>query len=103
MSTPTGNTDTMTQASTDESPMADAARQTYVLRIGLGRTRVAARTSRLGVGDVVELDVRSQAPIELLCDERVIGRGQALEVDDKIALRLVDVTTRQGQEAHGNA
>lgn len=46
---------------------------------------------KLGNGSVVELDRGAGEPIDLLANDRCIARGEIVAVDDRFAIRIVEL------------
>jgi flagellar motor switch protein FliN/FliY len=46
---------------------------------------------KLGNGSVVELDRGAGEPIDLLANDRCIARGEIVAVDDRFAIRIVQL------------
>ncbi|MEM7409183.1 MAG: flagellar motor switch protein FliN [Myxococcota bacterium] len=56
---------------------------------------------QLGKGSVVELDRNSGEPADLFVNGRLIGRGEVTTVEDRLAVRIVELTPGDGQERSG--
>ncbi len=65
------------------------------LEIGRRKMRIAD-VMRLGPGQMVELDKRAGEPLELLVNGRVIGRGEAVVVGDRYAIRITEILGPEG-------
>lgn len=69
-----------------------ASDATAELRIEFGRTRLAADDAeRLETGGVVALEQPASAPVDLLCDGQLIGRGELLVMDEQICVRVTEL------------
>lgn len=72
-----------------QNAAAQAPQEGMSVRIELGRQWVAGEdASRLDVGSVVELREPSDAPVELRCGARPIGKGELVVVDGRLAVRV---------------
>ena len=78
--------------------MAGAADMEFVsdvpLRISVevGSARMLVRdVLRLGEGSVVELDHMAEEPADLYVNGRLIARGEITVVDDRLAVRVVEL------------
>jgi flagellar motor switch protein FliN/FliY len=83
---------------TDEAPEV-AGDQGVVYDIPIEITAVLGVASlkvnqllKLGRGAVVELDRTVGQPIDLRIDNRLIGRGEVVVVDDHLAVTLTEIT-----------
>jgi flagellar motor switch protein FliN/FliY len=66
------------------------------LVIELGRARLTVRElAQLSRDDVVELDRLASQPLDVLVGGRVFARGEVVIVDDRVAIRVIEVL---GQE-----
>ena len=68
------------------------------LEIGRRKMRIAD-VMRLGPGQMVELDKQAGEPLELLVNGRVIGRGEAVVVGDRYAIRITEILGPDGRHA----
>jgi flagellar motor switch protein FliN/FliY len=50
---------------------------------------------KLGNGSVVELDRGAGEPVDLLANDRCIARGEIVAVDDRFAIRIVELVRPQ--------
>ena len=58
----------------------------------LGSTRMIVRDLlQLGQGSVVELDKLAGEPIEVLVNGKLVARGEAVVVNEKLGIRLTEV------------
>lgn len=68
------------------------------LEIGRRKMRIAD-VMRLGPGQMVELDKQAGEPLELLVNGRVIGRGEAVVVGDRYAIRITEILGPDGRKS----
>jgi len=62
--------------------------------VELGRSKVLIKDLlQMREGSVVELDKMAGEPLEVYVNSRLIARGEAVVVDDKVGLRLTDVVS----------
>ena len=62
------------------------------LTVEVGATRMPLReVLQLGQGSVVELDRESAAHADVLVNGRLVARGDLTELDDRLAVRIVEV------------
>ena len=60
--------------------------------VELGRTRMLVRDLlNLGQGSVIELNKLAGEPMEILVNEKLIARGEAVVVNEKFGVRLTDI------------
>ena len=65
--------------------------EAVALRIGYGEVRLAqAAASALDVGCLVELNCAAEDRIALCADEQTLARGDAVSMDGKLAIRIVE-------------
>ena len=50
---------------------------------------------KLSVGSIVELKCQASDPVEVLVNDTVIARGEAVVVDSNHAVRITDVSSRR--------
>ncbi len=64
------------------------------VRIELGRTELdQEELALLQLGTVVRLNQTGDDPVDILVDERLIGRGEVLVLDGRFCVRLVELLT----------
>jgi flagellar motor switch protein FliN len=64
------------------------------LTVELGRTRMCIQDLlALGPGSVIELDKIAGEPLDILVNERLIARGEAVVVNDKFGVRITDIVS----------
>lgn len=62
------------------------------ISIELGRTRILVNDLlKLGQGSVIELTKAAGETLEILANQKLIARGEAVVVDDKYGVRLTEV------------
>ena len=63
--------------------------------VEVGSARLLVRdVLQLGEGSVVELDRPADAPADLYVNGRLIGRGDITVVDDRVAIKIVDLSVK---------
>jgi len=64
------------------------------LTVELGRARVTIESLlKLSQGSVVELSQAIGEPLDILVNNKLMARGEAVVVKDKFAIRIVDVVS----------
>ena len=79
-------------------PSLDMLRDVEVevtLEIGRKRMRIGDLL-KLGAGQTLELDKAAGEPLEIMVNGRVIGRGEAIVVGDRYALRITEIVAPKG-------
>lgn len=67
------------------------------LTVELGRTTLTVRElARLGRDDVIDLDRGASEPLDIVIGGRVFARAEVVVVDDRVALRIVEVIGADG-------
>ncbi len=70
------------------------AGDTLTLRMAFGRTRVGCdEIERLRDGAVVPLDNAAREPVAIYADGQLIGWGEVLTVDGKLAVRVAELAS----------
>lgn len=65
------------------------------LSVELGRTQLTVKQLlALAPGSVVELDKHGGEPLDVLVNDRLIARGEAVVVNDKFGFRIADIVSR---------
>lgn len=60
--------------------------------VELGRARMSIQELlSLGPGSVIELDKVAGEPLDILVNERLVARGEAVVVNDKFGVRITDI------------
>ncbi|WP_298439543.1 FliM/FliN family flagellar motor switch protein [uncultured Ferrimonas sp.] len=54
-----------------------------------------AELSRLGHGDVVQLNARVGDPIDIKVNGQLLGRGEVVDVEGRYGVRLIEVFAQQ--------
>lgn len=66
------------------------------LTVELGRSRMSIQDLlALGPGSVIELDKVAGEPLDILVNNRLIARGEAVVVNDKFGVRITDIVSPQ--------
>jgi flagellar motor switch protein FliN/FliY len=64
------------------------------LSVELGRTRMSIQDLlNLSPGSVVELDKVAGEPLDVLINDRLVARGEAVVVNDKFGVRITDIVS----------
>ncbi|HEY0713486.1 MAG TPA: flagellar motor switch protein FliN [Polyangia bacterium] len=64
------------------------------LSVELGRTRMSIQELlSLGPGSVIELDKVAGEPLDILVNDRLVARGEAVVVNDKFGIRITDIVS----------
>ena len=67
------------------------------MTVEIGRTKLLMRdVLALGTGSVVELDRGTNDPADLLVNGRLIARGDLTTIDDRLAIRIVELVHGKG-------
>ena len=63
--------------------------------VELGRNRMTIQDLlALGPGSVIELDKVAGEPLDIVVNDRLIARGEAVVVNDKFGVRITDIISR---------
>ena len=89
------------EAATPKNP--DSSRRLDMLldvplevNVELGRTRMTIQDLlQLGPGSVIELDKVAGEPLDILINDRLVARGEAVVVNDKFGVRITDIVSPQ--------
>jgi flagellar motor switch protein FliN len=66
------------------------------ISVELGRCRMTIQDLlALAPGSVVELDKIAGEPLDILVNERLVARGEAVVVNDKFGVRITDIVSPQ--------
>jgi flagellar motor switch protein FliN len=68
------------------------------LEIGRKRMRIGDLL-KLGTGQTLTLDKAAGEPLEIMVNGCVIGRGEAVVVGDRYALRITEIVAPQSEES----
>jgi len=64
--------------------------------VELGRSRLTIQELlALGPGSVIELDKVAGEALDILVNERLVARGEAVVVNDKFGIRITDIVSPQ--------
>jgi flagellar motor switch protein FliN/FliY len=62
--------------------------------VELGRTRMSIQELlTLGPGSVIELDKVAGEPLDILINDRLVARGEAVVVNEKFGIRITDIVS----------
>lgn len=62
--------------------------------VELGRNRMSIQELLgLGPGSVLELDKVAGEPLDILVNQRLVARGEAVVVNDKFGIRITDIVS----------
>ena len=65
------------------------------LSVELGRTRMTIQDLLgLGPGSVIELDKIAGEALDILVNDRLVARGEAVVVNDKFGVRITDIVSQ---------
>jgi flagellar motor switch protein FliN/FliY len=63
--------------------------------VELGRTRLSIQDLlALGPGSVIELDKIAGEALDILVNDRLVARGEAVVVNDKFGIRITDIVSQ---------
>jgi flagellar motor switch protein FliN/FliY len=63
--------------------------------VQLGRTRMTINELlSLGPGSVVELDKVAGEPLDIIINDRLVARGEAVVINDKFGVRITDIVSK---------
>lgn len=61
----------------------------------LGRAKMVVKDIlRLGVGSVIELDKETGEPVDILVNNKLIARGEVVEIDGNFGVRVTEIPGR---------
>jgi flagellar motor switch protein FliN/FliY len=87
-------------AGRDGSPAAAAANMEFILDIPLEVTVELGRTKllihellKLGQGSVIELSKLAGETLEVLANQKLVARGEAVVINEKFGVRLTEVVS----------
>jgi flagellar motor switch protein FliN/FliY len=90
--------DTTQNLSADGAAEPNARRLALLLDVNLdisvelGRSRMSIQDLLgLGPGSVIELDKLAGEPLDILVNDRLIARGEAVVMNDKFGVRITDI------------
>jgi flagellar motor switch protein FliN len=86
-----------TQTSGDSSRRLDMLLDVPLdVSVELGRCRMTIQDLlALGPGAVIELDKIAGEPLDILINDRLVARGEAVVVNDKFGVRITDIVSPQ--------
>lgn len=65
----------------------------------LGHSKVQVKQLlKLGRGAVVELDRKINEPIDLVVNDKLVGHGEVMVVDDRLGITITDMLKSQGSD-----
>lgn len=53
-----------------------------------------AEVLKLGAGSIIELDRLAGGPVDLLCNDKLIARGEVVAVDENFGVRITELISR---------
>lgn len=63
-----------------------------VVTAELGRTKMLVKDIlKLGVGSVIELDKEAGEPVDVLVNNKLIAKGEVVEIDGNFGVRIIEV------------
>ena len=63
--------------------------------VELGRSKMTIQELlALGPGSVVELDKTAGEPLDIVVNDRLVARGEAVVVNDKFGIRITDIVSK---------
>ena len=83
--------------SSDTSPRLDRLMDVPLnVDVELGRTRMTIQDLlALGPGSIIELDKVAGSALDILVNDRLLARGEAVVVNDKFGVRITDIVSQQ--------
>ncbi len=90
-------------STTPQTPTGETPRRLDLLldvpldvSVELGRCRMTIQDLlALGPGAIVELDKVAGEPLDVLINDRLVARGEAVVVNDKFGIRITDIVSPQ--------
>jgi flagellar motor switch protein FliN/FliY len=65
------------------------------ISVELGRTRILVNDLlQLGQGSVIELSKLAGEPLEILINQKLVARGEAVVVNEKFGVRITDIISQ---------
>jgi len=90
-----------TQTPTPESSDSNTRRLDLLLdvpldvTVELGRTRMTIQDLlNLGPGSTIELDKVAGEPLDIVVNDRLVARGEAVVINEKFGIRITDIISR---------
>jgi len=66
-----------------------------IVQAELGRTKMLVKEIlKLGVGSVIELDKEAGEAVDILVNNKLIARGEVVEIDGNFGVRLTEILNR---------
>ena len=63
--------------------------------VELGRTRMTIQDLlALGPGSTIELDKVAGEPLDIVVNDRLVARGEAVVINEKFGIRITDIISR---------
>lgn len=97
---PGRSAEAQTGGSGPQAPAAAAASMEFILdvpleiTVELGRTKLLVHELlKLGQGSVVELSKLAGETLEILANQKLVARGEAVVINDKYGVRLTEVVS----------
>ena len=89
-------------STTPETPSETSTRRLDLLldvpldvTVELGRTRLSIQELLgLSPGTVIELDKIAGEPLDIMVNDRLVARGEAVVVNDKFGIRITDIISK---------
>ncbi len=67
------------------------------ISVELGRTKILVNDLlQLGQGSVIELTKLAGEPLEILINQKLVARGEAVVVNEKFGVRITDIISPDG-------
>ncbi|HCP45375.1 MAG TPA: flagellar motor switch protein FliN [Deltaproteobacteria bacterium] len=64
--------------------------------VRLGQTRILIRELlRLDKNSVLELDQGADEPLDIVVNERVLARGEVVDIEGRLGIRITDIVSRK--------
>ena len=65
------------------------------ISVELGRTKILVNDLlQLGQGSVIELSKLAGEPLEILINQKLVARGEAVVVNEKFGVRITDIISQ---------
>ncbi|MCA9627599.1 MAG: FliM/FliN family flagellar motor switch protein [Myxococcales bacterium] len=95
----------MTEDNSGHSPVSESALDApLVIRVELGSVTMSAREwADLQAGDVIETSQRVSGPVVLRCAGREVARGELVEVEGQVGVRITEMVTGNSQRGGSQA
>lgn len=95
----------MTEDNSGQSSAAQSALDApLVIRVELGSVTLSAREwAELQAGDVIETSQRVSEPVVLRCAGREVARGELVEVEGQVGVRITEMVSGNSQRGGAKA